>query len=179
MMSVLAAPTRPDALQVLGVTLEPAAIIAGRHARGPNRLWIVDLSQVWGGTTWLYFAYVLDRDTGRCLSFSPHRVPHAELVSDALREAVAGVDAELELPVPIVLGRGCRTAELEIPNWALPSAWHAARAEAFVRALRQAAADNQGECRWASFAEARGAARAWIDQNYNSAHAVRRLPALA
>src|SRR4051794_25633394 len=85
MSTAIAAAARP--WQVSGITTEAAAITAARHRSEPNSLWICDLSQIWGGTSWLYFAYVLDHGSGRCLGWSPHRVPHGELITDALLQA--------------------------------------------------------------------------------------------
>jgi transposase InsO family protein len=165
-----------DSLDVPGTTSDLAAITAARHARAPGRLWIADLSQVWGGTSWLYFAYVFDRDSRHCVAWSPHRVPHVELIAEALREAATGrLGTGLQPPVAVVFGRGCRTAGLDFPRWAIPAASDVALCDSFVAGLRQAAADNHGECRWASFPEAQRAAAAWIDHAYNPSRAERAL----
>jgi transposase InsO family protein len=162
-------------LAIPGTTTDPAAITAARHARAPGRLWVVDLSQVWGGTSWLYFAYVLDRDSRRCLAWSPHRAPHAGLIAAAIRQAVAsGRRGRFRPAVALVFGRGCRTAALDFPRWAIPSASDMALCDAFVGGLRRAAADHEGESRWASLPEARTAAAAWIEGTYNAHRGARR-----
>jgi hypothetical protein len=167
-MTTTVAPLIEDPLDICGITTDPKAITAARHLRAPDRLWIADLSQVWGGTSWLYFAYVLDRDSRRCLAWSPHRVPHAGLITEAIGEAAAGRTASRFPPAAaLVFGRGCRTAGFEFPHWAIPAASDAALCEAFVGGLRQAAADHEGESRWASIPEARRAAGAWIEDTYN------------
>jgi transposase InsO family protein len=172
----IAGPIEGAPLAIPGITTDLAAITAARHNHAPGRLWIADLSQVWGGTSWLYFAYVLDRDSRHCVAWSPHRVPHVELIAEALREAAgARLGTGLQPPVAVVFGRGCRTAGLDFPRWAIPAASDAAFCDSFVAGLRQAAADHDGECRWASFPEARSAAAAWIAETYNPYRAARPL----
>jgi transposase InsO family protein len=167
-MSPLAESLRVDPLDIPGVTTDAPAITAARHAHIPGRLWIADLSQVWGGTSWLYFAYVLDRDSRRCLAWSPHRAPHAGLIAEAIRDAAAGGSRSRFQPAAaLVFGRGCRIADFHFPRWAIPAASDVALCDAFVGALRQAAADHEGESRWASIPEAREAAAAWIETIYN------------
>jgi len=173
----MSATIAPDPLAVDGITTDAAAITASRHSRSPDRLWICDLSQVWGGTTWLYFAYVLDCESGRCLGWSPHRVPHGEVISDALRRATTGRRfgagprrfEPAEGKVPVVFGRGCRNAEIEIPRWAVPSAADAALCEAFIAGLRRLVDEHelQEDRAWSSFPEAERAIVDWIDERYN------------
>jgi transposase InsO family protein len=171
----IAGPIEGTQLAIPGITTDLAAITAARHARAPGRLWIADLSQVWGGTSWLYFAYVLDRDSRSCLAWSPHRVPHAGLITQAIREAASGPRPRFRPPPALVFGRGCWTADFHFPRWAIPSASDTALCDAFVAGLRQAAADQEGESRWASFPEARKAASAWIEETYNPYRAERPL----
>jgi hypothetical protein len=174
-------------LRIGGVTTDAKAITAARHRIAPDSLWICDLSQIWGGTSWLYFAYVLDHGSGRCLGWAPHRVPHGELITDALvqattirgerlnRQAVAaetGVGrrfAPAGDEVPVVFGRGCRTAEIDFPQWAIPSAADVALCEAFLGGIRQLVNEQElNEDRaWASMPEAKRAVSAWIAETYN------------
>jgi transposase InsO family protein len=173
-----------DPLAVTGTTTDAGAITAGRHSRRANRLWICDISQIWGGTTWLYFAYVLDHSTGRCLGWSPHRVPHAELITDALHQATTarrlrqGADSRFEpvdSEVPLVFGRGCRNAEIDIPHWAIPSAADVALCEVFIGGLRRLVDEQEmSEDRaWASLPEAQRAIGEWIDVQYNPTRELR------
>lgn len=172
---------------VSGVTTDAGAITAARHRIVPDGLWICDLSQIWGGTSWLYFAYVLDRGSGRCLGWAPHRVPHAELITDALLQATTarralvhseeGVGtsgpmrrfAPTPSEVPLVFGRGCRNIEIDFPHWAIPSAAGAAMCEAFLAGIRQLVDEQEAneDRAWASMPEAKRAVSAWIDQTYN------------
>jgi hypothetical protein len=185
MSTAIAAAARP--WQVSGITTEAGAITAARHLSESDSLWICDLSQIWGGTSWLYFAYVLDHGSGRCLSWSPHRVPHGELITDALHQATTARRARTDSEpgsatsllgrrfapargdVPVVFGRGCRTAEIDFPQWAIPSAADAAMCDAFLAAMRQLVDDQEAneDRAWASMPEARRAVSAWIDQTYN------------
>lgn len=173
--------------EVNGITTKAGAITAARHLSAPDSLWICDLSQIWGGTSWLYFAFVLDHGSGRCLGWSPHRVPHGELITDALLQAATQGRARLHsgagtaatglgrrfVPegdeVPVVFGRGCRSAEVDFPQWAIPSAADVAMCDAFLAGIRQLV-DEQERDRdraWASMPEARRAVSAWIDRRYN------------
>lgn len=167
-MSVLAP---AFSLDVPGMTTDPSAVAAARRAQGLDRLWICDLTQIWGATCWLYFAFVLDRDSRRCLGWSPHQVPHADLVTDALVQAVATSSRSV---VPVVFGRGCRTAQVDFPRSAMSSAADAALCDAFVAALRREFVDQSEvvqaedhERAWASPAEAKLAIGEWIAECYN------------
>jgi hypothetical protein len=194
---MMSTPTAPTATpwEVSGITTDAKAIAAARHLSAPDTLWICDLSQIWGGTSWLYFAYVLDHANGRCLGWSPHRVLHAELMTDALlratiaRRAQVNGGADAALPgagrrfvpatadVPVVFGRGCRTAEIEFPQWAIPSAADAAMCDAFLAGIRQLVDDQEAneDRAWASMPEAKRAVSAWIAQTYNPYRAARPL----
>jgi putative transposase len=193
-MTTTTAPISASPLAVSGTTTEAAAITAARHLTEPDRLWICDLSQIWGGTNWLYFAYVLDHGSGRCLGWAPHRVPHTELIATALLQATterrvngsAAADRDMSATilgprfgpasreVPVVFGRGCRHAELDFPQWAIPSAADAALCDAFIGGIRGLAdeAELNEDRAWASMPEARRSVAEWIEHAYN-----RRLPA--
>jgi putative transposase len=165
-------------IAVEGITTDARTITAARHLRAPDRLWICDISQIWGGTSWLYFAYVLDHGSGRCLGWSPHRVPHAELVAEALRQATTARRADFipgprfaapSRDVPVVFGGSCRSAAIDFPNWAVPSAGDLALCDGFVGGMRRLADEQEmSEDRaWASMPEAQRAIARWIDFSYN------------
>lgn len=177
----LLAPARP--FEVPGTTTDSLAINAGRRLPGPDRLWVVDFSQIWGGTSWLYFAFVIDHESHQCLGWAPHRSPHGDLVRDALVQAVtarstrataAGESVGDFAPsVPVVFSRGCHTAEIEFPQWAIPSASDAAACGSFVAGMRRELVDKQEENEeraWASVPEATRAIAHWIEEIYNPRH---------
>ena len=191
-MTTTTVPTIEGSLRIRGITTDPKAINAARHLRAVDRLWVCDLSQIWGGTSWLYFAFVLDHASGRCLGWSPHRLPHPELVAHALTDAVAGRLEDVEdqrrfapsasADVPVVFGRGCRTAEIDFPRWAIASASDAARCTSFVAALRRELVDEEelGEDRaWASVPEAQRVIADWIEFAYNARRATPELGRVA
>src|SRR4029077_1962345 len=182
MSTAIASPASP--LTLGGITTDARAITAARHLTAPDSLWVCDLSQVWGGTSWLYFAYVLDQGSARCRGWAPHRVPHAQLITDALRQATTPRTARIRAQaggalgrrfapvgadVPVVFGRGCRMAEIHFPQWAIPSAAGVAMCDAFLAGIRQLVNEQElNEDRaWASMPEAKRAVSAWIDQTYN------------
>jgi hypothetical protein len=71
--------------------------------------------------------------------------------------------------VPVVFGRGCRTAEIDFPQWAIPSAADVAMCDSFLSGIRELVDDqelNQDRA-WASMPEARRAVAAWIEEAYN------------
>jgi transposase InsO family protein len=170
--------TTDSLLDLPGINQAPSAVLAARTERAPERLWLLDLSQIWGATCWLYFGYVLDCHTGRCVGFAPHRVPHAELLSRALQMAVAErepCDPDDDPPpgVAVVFGRRCHLAGLQHQPWALPSASNLALAESFLADIRRNLVDD---VEWMTEAHAQAALGGWIVDHYNPGSAARRFP---
>lgn len=157
--------TRASTLELPGLTTAAAAISAARHAHASDRLWVVDTSQIWAGTCWLYFSFVLDTHSRRCRGWLPHRVPHSELVRGAL-EVAAQSRAEDSRETAVVFTNHCRDAGLDFPTWAIPSASDGALAQAFSVLLRRALLDRE-EWELVSHAEGRAAIETWIFDCYN------------
>ncbi len=68
----------------------PAPDLVNRDfsARGPDQLWVADITQVRAGTGWLYLAVVLDAWSRRIVGWAMETRMPAELVGNALTMAI-------------------------------------------------------------------------------------------
>jgi putative transposase len=163
----------PTELRVTGTTFAPDAIAAARQANAPNRLWLADLGIAPTDRGRLYFGFVLDCYSRRCLGWWPRSELQPELLTRALQMAIAGrwptaalaLDPDRQAaPVAVVLAKRCRAAHIDEPRRARASAAEAALGDAFLAGLRR---ELLADARWPTQAEARTAIGAWIEGTYN------------
>jgi putative transposase len=165
-----------------GARPAPDLVRRGFAARGPDRLWVADITELptWQGP--LYLASILDAWSRLCVGWAMDPSPSAGLVTRALDMAIAS-----RRPGPglihhsdqgsqytsLAFGRRLREAGIAASMGSVGDSYDNAMAESFFASLETEVIDRS---LWHSRAEARAAVFDWIETFYNR---VRRHSALA
>jgi len=156
-----------------GARPAPDLVRRGFAARGPDRLWVADITELptWQGP--LYLASVLDAWSRRCVGWAMDPSPSAGLVTRALDRATAsrGPGAGL-IPRPgqgsqytsLAFGTRLREAGIAASMGSVGDSYDNAMAESFFASLETELIDRTV---WRFRAEARAAVFDWIETFYN------------
>ena len=157
----------------------PGVRVAGDLVRrdfsppGPNQLWVSDITYLRSWEGWLYLAVVLDCFSRRIVGFAIEDHLRAELVVDALEQALQRRKPDRGLVhhsdqgsqyVSLAFGRRCRQAGIEQSMGGRRSAYDNAVCESFFKTLKGELVDRQS---WPTKAELRTAVFDYIECFYN------------
>ena len=154
----------------------PAPDLVNRDftAEGPNRLWVVDITQVPTWADWLYLAVVLDAWSRRIVGWAMATHMRTELVEDALSMAISGRQPRGGLVhhsdqgsqyTSLAFGERCRQAGIAQSMGSVGDAYDNAMCESFFATLECELLDRR---RFATVAEARRELFAFIEGFYNT-----------
>jgi putative transposase len=138
-----------------------------------NMLWLADISYLGSWEGWLYLAVVIDCYSRRVVGWTLADNLRAELVVDALEQALARRRPERGLVhhsdqgsryVSLAFGRRCRLAGIEQSMGGRGSACDNAVCEAFFKTLKSELVDRRS---WPTKAELRTAVFDYIECFYN------------
>lgn len=160
-------------LRVPGVRVANDLVKRDFSPPGPNQLWVSDITYLRSWEGWLYLAVVLDCYSRRIVGFAIEDHLRAELVVDALEQALQRRRPERGLVhhsdqgsqyVSLAFGRRCRLAGIEQSMGGRGSAYDNAVCEAFFKTLKSELVDRQS---WPTKAELRIAVFDYIECFYN------------
>ena len=139
----------------------------------PNQLWVADITYLRSWEGWLYLAIVLDCFSRRIVGWALEDHLRAELVVDALEQALQRRRPERGLVhhsdqgsqyVSLAFGRRCRLARIEQSMGGRGSAHDNAVCEAFFKTLKSELVHRRS---WPTKAELRTAVFDYIECFYN------------
>ena len=139
----------------------------------PNQLWLADITYIRSWEGWLYLAVVVDCFSRRVVGWALEDNLRAELVVDALEQALQRRRPERGLVhhsdqgsqyVSLSFGRRCRLAGIEQSMGGRGSAYDNAVCEAFFKTLKSELVDRRS---WPTKAELRTAVFDYIECFYN------------
>jgi putative transposase len=160
-------------IRVPGVRVASDLVKRDFSPPAPNTLWLADITYLRSWEGWLYLAVVLDCFSRRVVGWALEDHLRAELVVDALEQALQRRRPQRGLVhhsdqgsqyVSLAFGRRCRLAGIEQSMGDRGSAYDNAVCEAFFKTLKSELFDRQS---WPSKAELRTAVFDYIECFYN------------
>ncbi len=160
-------------IRVPGVRVANDLVKRDFRPPAPNQLWVSDITylRTWEG--WLYLAVVVDCYSRRVIGWALEDHLRAELVVDALEQALQRRRPTSRLVhhsdqgsqyVSLAFGRRCRLAGIEQSMGGRGSAYDNAVCEAFFKTLKSELVDRRS---WPTKAEIRTAVFDYIECFYN------------
>jgi putative transposase len=160
-------------IRVPGVRVAEDLVKRDFQPPAPNTLWVADIIylRTWQG--WLYLAVVVDCFSRRVVGWALADNMRAELVVDALEQALQRRRPKRGLVhhsdqgsqyVSLAFGRRCRQAGIEQSMGSRPSAYDNAVCESFFKTLKSDLIDRRS---WPDKAELRTAVFDYIECFYN------------
>ena len=155
----------------------PAPDLVNRDfsARGPDQLWVADITQVRAGTGWLYLAVVLDAWSRRIVGWAMETRMPAELVGNALTMAITcrqpegsgrpSFSVQGSQYTSLAFGQRCREAGVVQSMGSVGDAYDNAMCESFFATLECELLDRR---RFQTAVEARSAVFSFIEGFYNT-----------
>ena len=159
--------------------VEPFADLVGRNFRpeAPNRVWCADIKQTRTGEGWLYLAAVQDLFSRRIVGWSMDAHMRQELVTDALRMAVAARKPEKGTIhhfdhggqfIGLTFGQACHDAGIAQSMGAVGTCYDNAVAETFFATLtKERLLHDPPPGGWATRPQLRSAIFEYIEGFYN------------
>ena len=160
-------------IRVPGVRVADDLVRRDFQPAAPNTLWVADITYLRSWEGWLYLAVVLDCFSRRIVGFAIEDHLRAELVVDALEQALQRRRPQGRLIhhsdqgsqyVSLAFGRRCRLAGIEQSMGGRGSAYDNAVCESFFKTLKSELVDRQS---WPTKAELRSAVFDYIECFYN------------
>jgi putative transposase len=160
-------------IRVPGVRVADDLVKRDFQPPAPNQLWVADITYLRSWEGWLYLAVVLDCFSRRIVGFAIEDHLRAELVVDALEQALQRRKPGRGLVhhsdqgsqyVSLAFGRRCRLAGIEQSMGGRGSAYDNAVCESFFKTLKSELADRRS---WPTKAELRTAVFDYIECFYN------------
>jgi len=160
-------------IRVPGVRVADDLVKRDFRPPAPNQLWVADITYLRSWEGWLYLAVVLDCFSRRIVGFAIEDHLRAELVVDALEQALQRRRPRRGLVhhsdqgsqyVSLAFGRRCRLAGIEQSMGGRGSAYDNAVCESFFKTLKSELVDRQS---WQTKAELRTAVFDYIECFYN------------
>ncbi len=160
-------------IRVPGVRVADDLVRRDFQPAAPNTLWLADITYLRSWEGWLYLAVVLDCFSRRIVGFAIEDHLRAELVVDALEQALQRRRPQGRLIhhsdqgsqyVSLAFGRRCRLAGIEQSMGGRGSAYDNAVCESFFKTLKSELVDRQS---WPTKAELRSAVFDYIECFYN------------
>lgn len=160
-------------IRVPGVRVADDLVKRDFSPAAPDTLWVADITYLRSWEGWLYLAVVLDCFSRRIVGFAIEDHLRAELVVDALEQALQRRRPQGRLIhhsdqgsqyVSLTFGRRCRLARIEQSMGGRGSAYDNAVCEAFFKSLKSELVDRQS---WPTKAELRTAVFDYIECFYN------------
>lgn len=161
-------------IRVPGVRVADDLVKRDFSPPGPNQLWVADITYLRSWEGWLYLAVVLDCFSRRIVGFAIEDHLRAELVVDALEQALQRRRPGRGLVhhsdqgsqyVSLAFGRRCRLAGIEQSMGGRGSAYDNAVCESFFKTLKSELVERRS---WPTKAELRTAVFDYIECFYNS-----------
>lgn len=160
-------------IRVPGVRVADDLVKRDFQPPAPNTLWVSDITYLRSWEGWLYLAVVLDCFSRRIVGFAIEDHLRAELVVDALEQALQRRRPQGRLIhhsdqgsqyVSLAFGRRCRLAGIEQSMGGRGSAYDNAVCESFFKTLKSELVDRRS---WPTKAELRTAVFDYIECFYN------------
>ena len=160
-------------IRVPGVRVADDLVKRNFQPSAPNRLWVADITYLRSWEGWLYLAVVVDCYSRRVVGWALEDHLRAELVVDALEQALQRRRPDRGLVhhsdqgsqyVSLALGRRCRLAGIEQSMGGRGSAYDNALCESFFKTLKSDLVDRRS---WPTKPELRTAVFDYIECFYN------------
>lgn len=160
-------------IRVPGVRVADDLVKRDFQPPAPNTLWVSDITYLRSWEGWLYLAVVLDCFSRRIVGFAIEDNLRAELVVDALEQALQRRRPRGRLIhhsdqgsqyVSLAFGRRCRLAGIEQSMGGRGSAYDNAVCESFFKTLKSELVDRRS---WPTKAELRTSVFDYIECFYN------------
>jgi putative transposase len=160
-------------IRVPGVRVADDLVKRDFQPPAPNQLWVADITYLRSWEGWLFLAVVLGCFSRRIVGFAIEDHLRAELVVDALEQALQRRRPDRGLVhhsdqgsqyVSLAFGRRCRLAGIEQSMGGRGSAYDNAVCESFFKTLKSELADRRS---WPTKAELRTAVFDYIECFYN------------
>ena len=160
-------------IRVPGVRVADDLVRRDFRPAAPNRLWVADITYLRSWEGWLYLAVVVDCFSRRVVGWALEDHLRAELVVDALEQALQRRQPRRGLVhhsdqgsqyASLAFGRRCRLAGIEQSMGGRGSAYDNAVCESFFKTLKSELIDRRS---WPAKAELRTAVFDYIECFYN------------
>jgi len=160
-------------IRIPGVRVADDLVKRDFQPPAPNTLWVSDITYLRSWEGWLYLAVVLDCFSRRIVGFAIEDHLRAELVVDALEQALQRRRPQGRLIhhsdqgsqyVSLAFGRRCRLAGIEQSMGGRGSAYDNAVCESFFKTLKSELVDRRS---WPTRAELRTAVFDYVECFYN------------
>lgn len=160
-------------IRVPGVRVADDLVKRDFQPAAPDRLWVADITYLRSWEGWLYLAVVVDCYSRRVVGWALEDNLRAELVVDALEQALQRRQPDRGLVhhsdqgsqyVSLAFGRRCRLAGIEQSMGGRGSAYDNAVCESFFKTLKSDLVDRRS---WPTKAELRTAIFDYIECFYN------------